>query len=57
MKRILASLAALFLIPCLPLAFVAVSQPASKQSTTETNQKAEQSEPLVKDTAESQSEI
>lgn len=40
-KRILASLAALFLIPCLPLAFVAVSQAASPKNTTETDQKRE----------------
>lgn len=39
MKRILTSLATLFLIPCLPLAFMAVSQAASSQTTTETNKK------------------
>ena len=39
MKRILSSLATLFLIPCLPLAFMAVSQAAAGKGTTETNKK------------------
>jgi predicted SnoaL-like aldol condensation-catalyzing enzyme len=38
-KRILSSLATLFLIPCLPLAFMAVSQAAATKTTAETNKK------------------
>lgn len=37
MKRILSSIATLLLVPCLPLAFMAVSQAASGKSTTEAN--------------------